>query len=229
VAPLAVAYLQEQPSPEILRYREARSAQCATDVLDVFAGPEERTNIVMGDVCGRDLHAGRYADYLRGVVRLFANGRTPGRLLECVNVAFHAHVSGEEDGRFASLFVAMLQDRRLSYASAGHDFAALLSPYGLHCFLPSTGVILGIDAVEFYEDRMVDVAPGDWLILATDGVTDARDRRGRFFGTARVLEEAHSAIAEDCNDPAKRILEAAREHGRGRFRDDASVLCIRFS
>ena len=226
---LAVTYLQHQPSPKILRHREARSAPCGADFYDVFAGPDDRTNITIGDVGGRDAQAAGYADYLRGVIRMFANGRSPGRLLECVNVAFHGHVSSDGESRFASLFVATLQDHRLCYASAGHDFAVLMTPDGRHWPLGSTGVVLGVDAVEFYEDRMIDVYPGDWLILATDGIADARDRHGKFFGTERILHEAFSAIEAGRDDPAKQILEAAREHGRGRFADDASVLCIRFT
>jgi serine phosphatase RsbU (regulator of sigma subunit) len=226
---LAVTYLQQQPSPQILRHREARSAPCGADFFDVFAGPDDRTNITIGDVGGRDAQAAGYADYLRGVVRMFANGRSPGRLLECVNVAFHGHVTRDGDSRFASLFVATLQGRCLCYASAGHDFAVLLTPEGRHWSLAPTGVVLGVDAVEFYEDRMIDVDPGDWLILATDGIADARNRRGRFFGTGRILETAFSAIESGRDDPAEQILEAAREHGRGSFADDASVLCVRFS
>jgi sigma-B regulation protein RsbU (phosphoserine phosphatase) len=225
----AVAYLQDQPSPEILRYRAAYSDPCAGDFLDVFSCADERTNIVFGDVCGRDAWACGYAGYLRHVVRLFANGRSPGRLLECVNTAFHSRVAGEQGSRFASLFMATLQGRRLTYASAGHDFAVLMSPRGRYCHLPPTGAIVGVDAVEFYEDRMTDVAPGDWLILVTDGITESRDRRGKFFGTSRVLREAFAALESGCDDPATRILDAAREHSRGRFADDASVLCVRFS
>lgn len=225
---MAIAYLLDQPSPRIMRYREARSVPCAGDLVDVFTCAQEQVNIVVADVSGRDVQAQRYAQYLRHVVRMLADGHSPGGLLECANVAFHRHTNDYGDDRFASLFVATLKGERLTYGSAGHGFAFLVPANGRHRHLPPTGMLLGIDDAERYQERTLAVAPGDWLILVTDGVTDARDAKGTFFGTRRVVRNALSAIEAGLDDPAARILEAARRHTRRRFVDDASVLCVRF-
>jgi serine phosphatase RsbU (regulator of sigma subunit) len=107
--------------------------------------------------------------------------------------------------------------------------ALLISANGENRHLPPTGPILGLNAAEVYRERTIDVAPGDWLILATDGITDARDAQGAFFGTSGVVRSALSAIEAGVDDPAAGILGAAWVHGRGRFVDDASVLCVGFS
>lgn len=226
---MAVAYLQAEPSPQILRYRAARSVPCAGDLVDVFPCAGHLMNIVIADVCGQDARAQEYARYLRHAIRALADDRSPARLLESVNRALYRRIADAADERFASVFVATLKGPCLTYASAGHDVAMLMRAGGHHRHLPPTGVIVGINAAEGYEERALVVGPGDWLVLATDGVTEARDAQGAFFGTRGVVRNAHTAIEAGFDDPAARILEAAQKHGSGRFVDDASVLCVRFS
>lgn len=211
-------------------YREARSVPGTGDLIDVFSSAGKQANVVFADTCGGDARAQADGRYLRHVVRMLADKRSPGSLVECVNAAFHHHlIGGDGEDRFARLFVATLQQRRLTYASAGLEFAWLLSANGQYRRLPPTGVILGINDAHRYKEGTLAVAPEDWLILVTGGVTDARDARGRAFGTSRVVRNAISAIVAGFDDPAAWILEASRTHGRVRYVDNASVLCVRFS
>jgi phosphoserine phosphatase RsbU/P len=226
---VAVTYLQEQPSPYFMRYRKAQSTPCAGDFIDVFASAGQRANIVIADVCGRDMRARGLARYVRHVVRALAEHDSPAAVLECANLALCRRVADVGDDRFASVFMGTLSGRRLTYASAGHDFALLMSAGGAHRHLEPTGAVIGVIGAERYQERVLDVAPGDWLILVTDGITEARDARGKFFGTYGVVRNARWALEMEFDDPAARILDAARRHGRGGLTDDASVLCVRFS
>jgi sigma-B regulation protein RsbU (phosphoserine phosphatase) len=226
---VAVTYLQEQPSPYFMRYREAQSTPCAGDLVDVFASPGRRANIVIADVCGRDMRARGLACYLRNAVRALAEDNSPAAVLECANLALCGSVADYGDDRFASVFMATLSGRWLKYASAGHDLALLMSADGGHRHLAPTGAVIGVIDAERYQERMLVVAPGDWLILVTDGITEARDARGKFFGTYGVVRNARWALEREFDDPAARILDAARRHSRGALTDDASVLCVRFS
>jgi serine phosphatase RsbU (regulator of sigma subunit) len=226
---MAVAYLQGQPSPRIMRYREAQSVPCNGDLTDVFPCGDESATVVIADVCGKDEQAHGHARYLRHVVRTLADDYSPASLLDRVNLAFSRRIADFGDDRFASMFVATLTERRLTYASAGHDFALLISSDGRHRHLPPTGVIVGVNGSEHYGERTLRVVSPDWLVLVTDGVTDARDARGTFFGTGGVVRSALRAVVAGVDDPAAMILAAARKHGRGSFGDDASVLCVRFA
>lgn len=226
---MAVAYLQHQPSPHIICYREARSVPCTGDFTDAFRSGDDSATVAIADVCGKDEQAHCHARYLRHIVRTLANDYSPSRLLDGVNLAFSRRIADFEDDRFASLFVATISGRRLTYASAGHDFALLISSDGRHQHLPPTGAVVGVCESEYYSERTLRVESTDWLVLVTDGVTDARDGGGRFFGNGGVARSALCAVKERVDDPATRILEAARKHGGGHFVDDASVLCIRVS
>jgi serine phosphatase RsbU (regulator of sigma subunit) len=226
---MAVAYLQDQPSPRIMSYRQAHSVPCTGDLTDVFPCGDESAVIVIADVCGKDEQAHGHARYLRHAVRALADEYSPAGVLDRVNDAFSRRIADFGDDRFASMFVATLTRRRLAYASAGHDFALLIGTDGQHRHLPPTGVIVGVNGAEHYRERTLSVASPSWLVLVTDGITDARNAKRSFFGTGGVVRSALSAVRTGMDDPAAQILEAARKHGGGRFIDDASVLCVRFS
>jgi serine phosphatase RsbU (regulator of sigma subunit) len=199
------------------------------DLTDVFPSGHASATIVIADVCGKDEQAHGHARYLRNAVRALADDYSPAGMLERLNHAFSRRIADFGDDRFASIFVASLTARRLTYASAGHDFALLVSSDGRHRHLPPTGVIVGVSGSENYGERTLRVACADWLVLVTDGITDARDRKGTLFGTSGVVRNALRAVRAGMDDPAAHILEAARTHGGGRFVDDASVLCVRFA
>ena len=226
---MAVAYLQHQPSPHIMSYREAQSVPCTGDLIDVFPSGDASATIVIADVCGKDEQAHGHARYLRNAVRALADDYSPAGVLDRVNLAFSRRIADFGDDRFASIFIATLTGRRLTYASAGHDFALMVSADGRHKHLPPTGVIVGVRGSEHYTERTLNVAAPNWLVLVTDGITDARDAKGRFFGTGGVAHNALCAVRSGKDDPAAQILEAAQTHAGGRLFDDASVLCVRFS
>ncbi len=89
-------------------------------------------------------------------------------------------------------------------------------------------LLLGVRGDAQYDEISLEAFPGECLVLATDGVTDARDRRGQFFGSRGVAGSAMRAIGGASDDPATVVLDAAREHAGGMLIDDASVLCVRF-
>jgi serine phosphatase RsbU (regulator of sigma subunit) len=226
---MAAADIEDDSSPRTTHCCEARSVPCFGDLIDVFRSPGERTNFAIADVCGRDAQAQGHARYLRHAFRTAADEHSPAKVLELMNGAFCRRAADYGDDRFATAFVATLTGRRLTYASAGHDFALLIHANGVHRHLAPTGMLIGIDGAQCYVERKLAVATGDWLIVVTDGITDARDTRGAYFGTSGVVRCAISAIRHAIDDPAVQILETARTHGRDGLVDDASVLCVRFS
>jgi len=119
---------------------------------------------------------------------------------------------------------------RLRYVNAGHPAPLLLRegrlvreldggrriPLGLE----TSGLTVGEETLE----------PGDWLALYTDGITEARDAEGRWFGEARLLEFLTRAIAGGQPPPetVRRLTQAVLEHQGGLLQDDATVLLARW-
>jgi serine phosphatase RsbU (regulator of sigma subunit) len=115
---------------------------------------------------------------------------------------------------------------RLRYVNAGHPEPLLLRdgrvvkslaggrrrPFGLE----TSGFRVGEEELE----------PGDWLALYTDGVTEARDAEGLWFGEERLVEFLTRAAADGLPPPetVRRLMRAVLDHQSGLLQDDASVL-----
>lgn len=135
-------------------------------------------------------------------------------------------------GAFATGVLAELElhSGRLRYINAGHPEPLLMRsgkvvkrlaggrrlPFGL-----GTGELTV--AEEFLQ-------PDDWLVLHTDGVTEARDHNGQFFGDERLTDflEREAAAAHPPPETARRLVKAVLAHQNGVLQDDASVLLARW-
>jgi sigma-B regulation protein RsbU (phosphoserine phosphatase) len=79
-----------------------------------------------------------------------------------------------------------------------------------------------------YPERVLDIGPGDTLLLYTDGVTEARDGSGEEFGEGRLSDLL--ARREECCSQG--IVGRVRDEvlaftGAGEFQDDMTILCVR--
>lgn len=72
---------------------------------------------------------------------------------------------------------------------------------------------------------------GDWLVLHTDGITEARDAAGEFFGEERLVEFLEREAAADAPPPetVRRLVRAVLRHQDGVLQDDATVVLARWS
>jgi serine phosphatase RsbU (regulator of sigma subunit) len=126
----------------------------------------------------------------RAYLRASAQGQADvGAILGQVNRLLVQDVEGD---RFITLLFARLDPkaRTLSYASAGHTSGYVLDASGSvkHC-LESTGIPLGVEPdASFPCGPPVSLAPGDLVLLLTDGVVETRDPQGAPFGARRALD-----------------------------------------
>lgn len=120
---------------------------------------------------------------------------------------------------------------RLRYVNAGHPAPYLLRggkvvksladgrrrPFGL-----------GTGELTVAEEAL---QPGDWLAVHTDGVTEARDASGAWFGEARLVDLLTREVAGGQSPPetARRLMNAVLAHQGGLLQDDASVLLARWA
>jgi len=160
------------------------------DYFDFVSLSGDSLGLVIGDVSGHGLDSALVMAELRAILRSTARTLSdPGELLSAVNRVL---VADTEDSRFATALVAAvhLPTRVVRYASAGHTPGFLLDAAGrVRVRLPALGPPLGLFADAQYPSRDgIALAPGDCLVLYTDGATDCESPLGTAFGAERLLD-----------------------------------------
>jgi PAS domain S-box-containing protein len=150
------------------------------DFYDAFVTSDGRVGLVLGDVSGKGLSAAVLTATAKFSLRAFAaEVAAPGLVLTRLNHTLQSEMAGLGD-HFVTLFYAVFDPAggHLTYASAGHETQIIKRAAGGTSLLPSTGPILGI-AEHRFEQHRETLAPGDTLILYTDGLTEARSASTR--------------------------------------------------
>ncbi len=156
--------------------------------------------LVVGDVTGHGIGPALLMAETRAYVRIVAlNRQDVGQVLTRSNAALSDDI-GEE--RYVTMFLCRLDAsaRQIHYASAGHPPALVISPDGtIRAKLKRTGIPLGIKRnTEYEEVEPVQLESGDIFALLTDGVDEAIDAEGEFFGqegAARIIHEHRNLSA----------------------------------
>ncbi|MBD5606892.1 MAG: serine/threonine-protein phosphatase, partial [Candidatus Eremiobacteraeota bacterium] len=151
--------------------------------------------------------------------------RDPGDILDNFNTMFLETVS--DPNLFVVVFVGVLdaQSRQLSYASAGHAGAFLRRGNDVSV-LAVTGPVIGLDKNFTYDTNVVALQEGDLLLLATDGLSEARDTSGGFLDESGALELL-AAASLDPQTCADEIVAAVRARSGGTVGDDLALLAIK--
>lgn len=215
--------------PEPAGYRlAAESEPCdATggDYYDAF-NLGERLAILVADVTGHGLGPSLLMASCRSALHaLAATDLEPGELLVRLEKLLEKDLT---DGRFITMIYGVLDpDGTFTYANAGHAPAMCVHD-GKVIQLPSHRPPLGVDVeADFGTDQTtVQLAPGDRILLTSDGVNEAQNAQNKQFGFERI-----EAIVRDgsvqCNQVVSRLSrDVARHRGNLPPNDDVTILCV---
>ncbi|WP_392671550.1 PP2C family protein-serine/threonine phosphatase [Streptomyces sp. LN785] len=196
------------------------------DFYDAVPGSQGGVTLLIGDVCGRGAEAAALTGLARHTLRtLLDDGSTPEHALGRLNQA----LVREGTSRFVTALVAVLEPDekgfRVRYWSAGHPAPLIRREDGTVEELPAHGDLLGVLEDIEYGSGTAHVAPGDTLVLFTDGVTEARAADGTFF-ESRLRDAAAQQGAGEALGFAERLAEAVVEF-RATGADDIAVLAAR--
>ena len=209
-----------------LVYEPAGHEVSGGDVFGIWTLPGGGLGLLVGDVSGSGLEVAATA----AMVRFFVEARTfdcdrPAEVLRQTNAILRSRLP---EGLFVPAFLAIVEGRRLRWCNAGHPPPQLLRAGGGEAAtaLGTTGLPLGIDEGATYEERECELAPGDVLVAATDGLWEAR-RDGVQFGDERLgalLAEHGRAL--DPQALAERLRDEAHAWAPA-LDDDLVVLAVR--
>lgn len=203
------------------------------DFCDAFALNAGKVALLVGDVCGKGLQAALYASQLKHALRAYLRESPyPTQALARLNrfVCDTQRLDGRGDEIFAVMALAVVDpasgDAVLSVAGA--EPPLFLRSSGETEAVTTTGNLpLGVEPREVYAAVTLRLLRGDTLLLATDGITEAR------CGNDFLGYEGMVALAEDAADLqslrecARTIIEGARTFANGPLHDDACLLLAR--
>ncbi|MFC1829631.1 PAS domain S-box protein, partial [Thermodesulfobacteriota bacterium] len=132
---------------------------------------------------------------------------------------------------FATLFWGIIEptDGTLSYINGGHESAAVVGPKGIRTTLEPTGPAVGMLPDMVFEAKRIEIYPGEFLVAFTDGVTEARDAGGEFYGEDNLMQLLNLP-AELAEDMLSRITTSLAAHTAGAEQsDDITMMIIRRS
>ncbi|HEY8471149.1 MAG TPA: anti-sigma factor antagonist [Natronosporangium sp.] len=136
------------------------------------------------------------------------------------------------DLRYTTAILAELDltTGRLQYLNAGHPPAVVMRDGKVVVTLDAVGrTPLGLPDHPRVGHESLE--PGDRLLFYTDGITEARDAAGEFFGLTRLLDlaERHAAAGLSAPETLRRLSHAVLEHQHGQLDDDATLLIVEWS
>jgi serine phosphatase RsbU (regulator of sigma subunit) len=215
--------------------------QVSGDFYDAFEMADGmRLGVVVGDVCGKGVGASLFMALFRSLIRAVATrvvrsghtlaGDPDSQLFAGLTLAndYIAEVHGSAN-MFATVFAAAVNPMTgaVRWVNAGHDPALVVgADGGVRARLAPTGPALGITAGVTVAVGQLRLAPGETLVIATDGVGEARDRDGAFFGDER-LEALCDAPAAGAAALTARVTAALREFGAGAEpADDVTLVAV---
>jgi serine phosphatase RsbU (regulator of sigma subunit) len=189
----------------------------------------ERWLIVVADVAGKSVPAALLmATFQASLQTLSATASSLADLVTGLNRFSAAHSLGGM--RFTTAFVAELDPvtRSLAYVNAGHNSPILRRAAGAIERLEIGSIPFGIAADTAYPSAAVTLAPGDLLVIFTDGLVEAVNERGEEFTDARLLEILSNAPPESAAALQTRMMTALDAFvGRARQHDDTTSLVLR--
>ena len=233
---------QKLPAMNTLEYTGAciQARKVGGDYYDFLELRPGRLALVLADIAGKGVSGALLMANLQANLRsqyALAVDDLP-RLLASVNRLFYEN---SDDASYATLFFADYDDsrRKLRYANCGHLPPLLLraassqevpnqnqAPRHNVERLRSTCTVMGLFEDWHCEIAEVQLAPGDMLVLYTDGVTEATNADGEEFGESRLLATLESNSRLPVGPLLQAVVEAVQQFSNGSEQQDDITLVI---
>lgn len=202
------------------------------DYFDFFRFRDGTPGLVIGDVAGHGMAASMLMASLQAALRtLAADHDSPAEVVRRLNLLFSHNIRLTS---FVTLFIARFEPERLelTYCSAGHNPPLLFRsrPNGQESvtWLRPTGAAIGLVEGSPFGTATISLAPGDTLLLYTDGVTEAINAHEEEFGQNRLAELVRQRSHWSAQELVREVRQQLQEFTRGQpLADDTTIVACR--
>lgn len=197
------------------------------DLFDFFLLEDGRLLFLVGDVSGKGVPAALFMAVTKTLVKGIAEQEaTPSAILDRVNREL---LKDNEAMLFVTMFLGILDHTtgELAYSNAGHNPPVLVRRGGADWLALPKGLFLGVMEEASYRDASVTLAPGDRLLVYTDGVTEAMNEAGELYSGERLLEVAPGLAGLEPKAACEAVAASVREFaGDAPQADDITLLAL---
>jgi sigma-B regulation protein RsbU (phosphoserine phosphatase) len=181
----------------------------------------------LGDVAGKGPPAALLSAMMQGIFAAQAAGSdSPSRTIAKVNLALYRR--GIESRFVTLMYGSLMPDGRLLYCNAGHNPPLVISADTFRR-LECGGPIVGLFESASYEEETVTLTPGDWLIVFSDGVSEALSASGEEYGEGRIVSVVQRSLTLEPQKLLETIFGDVREFARGAAQnDDITAMVLRY-
>jgi serine phosphatase RsbU (regulator of sigma subunit)/pSer/pThr/pTyr-binding forkhead associated (FHA) protein len=197
------------------------------DFYDYVEMADGSLGFALGDVAGKGPPAALLSAMMQGIFAAqAATNDAPSKTIARVNLALYRR--GIES-RFVTLMYGVLDAAgRMVYCNAGHNPPLVIGARGV-TRLERGGPIVGLFETASYEEETVQLASGDWLVVFSDGISEALSASAEEYGEARIID----VVQRNAGLDPPRLLEAlftdVREFARGAPQsDDITAMVLRY-
>jgi serine phosphatase RsbU (regulator of sigma subunit) len=198
------------------------------DYFDFIPYQDGRLAVVVGDVSGKGLPAALLMSSLQAKVQMLRETNpSPGKAVGTLNRSLTERCPL---GKFITFFYALLDPDSgvLEYSNAGHNYPLLLRNDGSVETLTGNGLVMGLFSAVHYDVKKTKLAPGDMLVLYSDGVTEAADSADVEFGEKGLAAFLAERKSVRCEDIVNQLVEHMRKwRGNTSFADDFTIVLVR--
>ena len=198
------------------------------DLYDYFNVAPKKFGLVLGDVSGKGVPASLFMANTDAVIKATAKQiLSPGACLEEVN-----RLLINEQFLFVTIFYGVLDGTtgELTFANGGHNPAYVIRVDGSVSKLPDCpGTALGIMPGIKFKEQVLQLTPGDTVVVYSDGVTEAFNSARKMYGEPRLEEFLRASAGLDPEQITDRLVAAVHAHADGYPQsDDITVLTLRY-
>jgi len=195
------------------------------DLYDFLSYGTQQLGVALGDVSGKGSAAALYGAVATGILRSLSPQKLqPAALLRQLNQLM---CDRRVEGRYMTVCFATWQKarRKLRLANAGQT-QPLLWKDGRVEQIKLTGFPIGIFDDATFEEWSVSLSPGDILVFFSDGLTEAANREGKFFGAGRLKDLLAANVHSSSKELADRMLAEVQEFTQGGAITDDRALVV---
>ena len=200
------------------------------DLFDLYLLNENQLFISITDTLGKGIPAAMYSVMTRTIIRSIANSITRlGKIMESLNDALS---QVHESDMFATVLLGKLNLKtgELIYCNAGHPHPFILRNNNREELLSkSHGIPVGVKRNLSFSESSYILAPGESLIVYTDGVTEQINEHGEFFGLERLISTINPIHEMTTQRIVTKTLNVLKHfQGKTEFHDDITLVAIKF-